>query len=112
MNHKSKPYQRYGKYPYRPREPRCGSAAAYPTYSSPLFPCPFCHNTTLQHHCIPNVAKSMGERTSQNAVKAKFGIAPSRSSRNAGEGCPRDAPIVGYYDAPTARIGTEEGLGH
>jgi hypothetical protein len=30
---------------HRPSEPGCG-AVAYPTDSSALFPCPYCHNTT------------------------------------------------------------------
>src|SRR5215204_566652 len=30
-------------------------SAAHPTHSLTLFPCPFCHNTTLQHHRLQNV---------------------------------------------------------
>src|SRR5215208_8033247 len=60
---------------HRPREPR-SRVAAHPTASSTLFPCPFCHNTTLQHDRLPSVTatvtKPSGERTSENPQKAKF----------------------------------------
>src|SRR5215211_7293540 len=31
------------------------------------FPCPICHNTTLQHHRLPSVTRWSGERTSENS---------------------------------------------
>src|SRR5215218_1284290 len=47
----------------RPSQPS-GCAAAYP--------CPFCHNTTLQDYDLPRVTARVsyqGERTSENSVK-------------------------------------------
>jgi hypothetical protein len=38
----------------RPGQP-CGGTAAHPTDFLPVFPCPFCHNPTLQRYRLPNV---------------------------------------------------------
>jgi hypothetical protein len=45
---------------------------AYPIDSSTLFPCPICHNPTLQHYRLPSVTRWSGERTSENSVMRKF----------------------------------------
>ena len=50
--------ERQGDCTQRPCEP-CGGAVAYPTDSSTLFPCPFCHNTTLQHYPLPSVTTNV-----------------------------------------------------
>src|SRR5215207_9947978 len=42
----------------RPSEP-CGGAAAHPIDSSTLLPCPFCHNTTLQHDRLQSVTTTV-----------------------------------------------------
>src|SRR5215203_1121330 len=34
----------------------------HPTYSSALFPCPFSHNTTLQHDRLPSVTTTVTSR--------------------------------------------------
>src|SRR5215218_3343966 len=60
-----------GERTHRPSQPR-GGAALHPTNFSTLFPCPFCHNTTLQQDRLPSVTRWSGERTSENAQKAKF----------------------------------------
>src|SRR5215203_709708 len=74
----------HGERTHRPCQPR-SRTSAHPTDSSPLFPCPFCHNPTLQHYRLPSVTTTVtkqniqGElprillkRTSENAQKAKF----------------------------------------
>ena len=62
-----------GKGPGKPS----GGAGPHPTEpSAPSLPCPFGHNTTLQHYLLRSVAPTTTspkvERTSKNAVWAKF----------------------------------------
>jgi hypothetical protein len=46
-----------GKGPGKPS----GGVTAHPTYSSTslFFPCPFCHDTTLQHHRLLSVTANV-----------------------------------------------------
>src|SRR5215210_2510602 len=48
----------YAGHPQRPSQPGSG-VGAQPTDSSPLFPCPFCHDTTLQQYRLLNVTKAV-----------------------------------------------------
>ena len=69
----------YAERHQRPGQP-CGAALAHPIGSSALlFACPFCHDTTLQHHRLLNVTKgvtsvvflSREERTSDDSPAKK-----------------------------------------
>src|SRR5918994_5094655 len=51
-------YERQAEDPDRPGDHPSGAAARLADTST-LFPCPFCHNTTLQHYRLPNVTTTV-----------------------------------------------------
>src|SRR5215204_29904 len=65
--------QSHGECPQRPGQP-CSSAVAHPIDSSTLFPCPFCHNPTLQHYRLPSVTT--------NVTRIIFGAEKCRTSED------------------------------
>jgi hypothetical protein len=65
--------ERQGERTHSPRKPG-GRSGVYPTESSTLIACPFCHNPTLQHCCLLSVTT--------NAARIAFCAKESRSSEN------------------------------
>src|SRR5215211_6074110 len=59
--------ERHARHPQRPRQPGSG-VGAQPTDSLTLFPCPFCHNTTLQDDRLPSVTKAVTSRISDKGT--------------------------------------------
>src|SRR5215213_3314815 len=87
----------HGERTHRPCQPR-SRTSAHPTDSSPPFACSFRHNSTLQHRRLSSVTatvtKPSGERTSENAQKAKFagGVTPRIAAPPSTRARERDPP--------------------
>src|SRR5215203_4170606 len=59
-------------------QPR-GDASAHLTDPSTLFPCPFCHNHTLQHYRLPSVTTTVTKQKIQHELRR---IPKRRTSQN------------------------------
>ena len=49
----------------------CGKAGAHITCPPLLFPCPFCHNTTLQQYRLPSVTKTVTESSHERTPQKR-----------------------------------------